>query len=100
MLPNVMTHGAANMLCPLALRHLQPRLFPPSVILADSNLAGSDPCPLSCYRPLVATFALLETHTLLALSTLLWTSLAIQQSTSLPSCLLGKNIFRVILLEW
>ena len=74
--------------------------FPLQWSLQTAILAGSDPCPLSCYRPLVATFALLETHTLLALSTLLWTSLAIQQSTSLPSCLLGKNIFRVILLEW
>ena len=43
-------------------------------------LAGSDPCPLSHYCCLTETFALLEIHTL--------------------SCLVGKNIRRVILFEW
>ena len=59
-------------------------------------------------RPsLLATIALLETHTLVfwhclqpcgprALSPFKFT----QQSTSLLSCLVGKNILRVILFEW
>ena len=68
-------------------------------------LAGSDPCPLSCYHPFAVTFALLEIHTVLALSTLygpctLSSFKFTQQSTSLPSCLLGINICRVILFEW
>ena len=99
--------GRAHALCPLAHRHLPQRLLSPQRSLQTAILAGSDPCPLSRYRSLAATFALLEIHILVfwhclhpcgprAPSSFKFT----QQTTSLLSCPVGKNICRVILFEW
>ena len=78
-----------------------------ATVVPSAILAGSNPRPLSHYHSLVATFVLLETHALV-----FWHCLYLcgprtfspfkftQQSTSLLSCPVGKNIRRVILFEW
>ena len=112
-LPSMTTSGDAHMLC----------------VLLHPDTCRSDCCPLSdprrqqSWQPailvrsavialsrqpsLLATFALLETHALV-----FWHCLHLcgprtpspfkftQQSTSLLSCPVGKNIRRVILFEW
>ena len=121
--------GCTHALCPLAHRHLMQRLLSSqrsshTVILADSDprrqpviLTGSDPRLLSRYLSLVATFGELcslaatfgELH---SQAPVFWYCLHLcgpralsqfkftQQSTSLLSCLVGKNICRVSLFEW
>ena len=105
--------GRTHALCPLAPRHLPQRLLSPRRSSQAAILAASDPRPLSRYRSFTATFtpgdlcSLGDSRTcLLALSGPLRTSRALspfkftQQSTSLLSCPVGKNICKVILLEW
>ena len=80
-LASVMTRGATNTLCVLS--HSDTccsDCFPLQRSLKTAILADSDSHSLSCYHLPMVTFTLLETHTLLALSTLLQTScsLAVQ----------------------
>ena len=121
--------GCGHALCPLAHQHLTQQLLSPqrsshTAILADSDprrqpviLTGSDPRLLSRYRSPVATFG--ELRSLVATfgelhsqAPVFWYCLHLcgprtlspfkftQQSTSLLSCLVGKNICRVSLFEW
>ena len=103
-LPSVTTHGNAHALCVLS--HIDS---------CNSNRCPlSDPRPFSRYRSLAATFALSQRPSLSwrltrtfgihclhpcgarTLSPFKFT----QQSTSLLSSLVGKNIRKVILFEW
>ena len=105
MLPSVMTNGATNTLCVLSHSDTCNRDYSPfsdpcrqqssqAVILAHSAVIALSWRPLLSWR-LTHFWDCLHSCRPRALSPFKFT----QQSTTLPSCLLGKNIFGIILFE-
>ena len=94
--PTVTTHRDAHTLCPLAQWHLLQQLlstqwFLQAAILVRSTIIAVSQRPLLSWR---------FTHFGISAPLLISCSLALQQSTGLLSCLVGKNIHRLILFEW
>ena len=92
--------GHKHALCPLALRHLKPRLFSPSVILADSNPCRQRSPPAQLLSPSRSDLRSLgDSHTFGIVYSLVDLMLShrsnLLSSPLLYLVVLGKNVLRV-----